>query len=389
MYGDALLGRCMLKARGGITKSVAELLLGHQVNDIRAVRYGLYALYTFGSGDYRPKDVAATMRVLAGGALRTIKGGLDAINKLDDDLDLLSPEQIVGLGDVALGVKPSAVLSAPVVAESLGKSAEALERKGVMSRDDLVSFSNLALHFIIEEAKQAETYAQTGDPAARAALVEAHMRQTEVTGVFVMHMFKRDKKITQHIRDGGILDYAFLQELYPNLFRMCRLTQYKDDILDIYKDTIGERQSGRAMPSVVMLASDHAGKLYVREGDINPDFRRLSDLNMATETRIPVEHLPQAVREAIGSVEGEYQALAKTFSGVMRGLLLADIKHVLKDGIYITKDRDVTDTERKWHEGFIPRRTLSERFNAMTRDVRGTKRPGRPGGRRKGRGPAR
>ena len=354
-----------MKAKSNKMQSAAEFMLGNQINDIRAVRYGLYALYTFGSGDYELKDIPSTLKMLAQGpkALRAIKKALDDINELDDNLDLLTPKEIVSLGEVKLGSELSPVLSAGVITGGMYETVFMLAEHKVMSLEELVSFSNLAFHFIIEEAKCAIEYERTGRIEARESLVEMHMRQTEVTGAFVMHMFKRDQKITEHVKNGGTLDYEFLAGHYQSLFNMCRLTQYKDDMLDLYKDTLGESLTNRPMPNIVMLESQRAGELFSAGSELSADYQALSDIRMSEEARIPFDELPPAVHRAVTAIAGNYKDLAATFPKVMRDLLSADIENVLKDGVYITKDGEVEDNERKWHQKFTRSASLSSRFN--------------------------
>lgn len=341
--------------------SVIDTLFDGQRNDIRAARYGLYAVYTFGSGDYSPKDIAQTVRGTLGvKKLKAIKTALDAINEFDDRLDLLPPEAIVKLAEgTPNDTRPLFERFGDVAPDSMREVMGDLVRNRIMTRDEINGFIDLTSQFIVQEAKHAAAYDKDHKVEDREALVEMHMRLTEVTGAFVMHMFKRDPEVTQHIRENEGVDYEFLAGKYPKLCTMCRLTQYKDDILDLYKDALGAQDTGRALPSVVMLNSEQNGTLFDENGkDFHPDYQRLCDISSPVETRLSFERLPSTVRKSVGEVVEQYKQEAAQFPPMLQSLLLNDMKHVLKDGIYITRDKDVEDTERSWHQRFTKSKAI-------------------------------
>jgi hypothetical protein len=175
------------------------------------------------------------------------------INKVDDEIDFLEPEQILAKGAAWIGDEPCEFLRnvSPAFADYEGGFVTDADRLGVISRNDITRIANLFSCNIIEIAN-ASIAAKEGK-GNRATLAELNARTSQFSLATCKHCFEKDERVGQ----GDALTYEELTEIYPRLAAIGKIQQIYDDIEDFLKDVVRHTQQGVVSPNaVVCLLAD-------------------------------------------------------------------------------------------------------------------------------------
>ncbi len=269
------------------------------------------------------------------------------INGIDDIVDEMTAHERMAAGSSHEGSTPCEFLrNEDVCIPAYHQVIERIAKQGLLSYEEEISFSNLYAVLIQEGAMADLDYSASPTPQNRQNISELNLKLAEVVGVHVLQHCVQNEAITEKAKLSG-LSYDDIIQNFPRAAHLCRMSEYIDDMRDIFVDLEREAETNIPSPNVILTKLYENGKGYNADGGLGLEMQSFLKAHRKDRAVIHFDNYPECLKEAVQDVGDEYFEEAYKMNPLHRDFMITWWRATADNGICSSFHPDVVEKKTR------------------------------------------